>query len=580
MLKQTTMLKQTLAGLLIALAATQPAIAQDAAKPSDAPALIPAAAPGEGPAPQDAIPDPLTPPKADLGPAVAPGAVPRPAPPAAVAAADDPIVAATLARLATWPEPRTAGDRADLAALKSFYGEAAAKPVWTDAKGFTERALGIITMLQQADTHGLDAAAYVVPPPPVSGAKPEALAETEIRLGQAALAYARHARGGRLDPTALSKMIDMRPRPYEPRSVLDALAATPATDTYLHGLHPQHAGFVALRTALAKARAENAGPDAQRRLIVNMERWRWLPDDLGAFHVWDNVPEQVTRVFHDGRVTLKERIVVGKTDTPTPVFSARMQFVIFHPSWGVPEGIKANELAPMLRRAQANSSSGWLFGDSGNGPSRALARHELRVYQGGREVNPDRVNWATTDPRQFQFTQAPSAKNVLGVVKFRFPNKFDVYMHDTTERHLFSRSPRLYSHGCMRVENPLKLAETILGYDKGWGRDKIAAMVARGTTTDVTLEKNVPVHIVYFTASVDEAGRLATFPDPYGLDNRVASALAGKTVAIAAPKPAPDVEATAAKAKDPAAKKSAERVKAPKKPANQGFDPFAFLSSN
>lgn len=574
------MLKRTLAGLLIVLAAAQPAAAQDrdATKPSETTPQAPVATSSDGPAPQDTIPDPLTPPKADLVPAVAPGAVPRPATPPAVAAIADPVVAAALARLSASPEPRTAGDRADHAALKSFYSEAAATPMWVDAKGFNDRGLGVITAHRQADAHGLDAAAYDVPPPPASGATAEALAETEIRIGRLALSYARHARGGRLDPTALSKMIDMRPRPYEPRSVLDALAATPATGNYLEGLHPQDAGFAALRTALAKARTDNASADAQRRLIVNMERWRWLPDDLGAFYVWDNIPEQVTRVFHDGKVALKERIVVGKTDTPTPVFSARMQFVIFHPSWGVPEGIKANELAPMLRRAQANSSSGWLFGDSGNGPSRALARHELRVYQGGREVNPDKINWATTDPRQFQFTQPPSAKNVLGVVKFRFPNKFDVYMHDTTERHLFSRSPRLYSHGCMRVENPLKLAETILGYDKGWGRDKVAAMVARGSTTDVTLEKSVPVHIVYFTASVDETGKLATFPDAYGLDNRVASALAGKSVAIASAKS--DAEPAAAKTKDPATKKVAQRVKAPKKPSDQGFDPFAFLSSN
>ncbi len=573
------MFNRTMAGLLIGIVATLPASAQ-ITQPDPVLPQVQAAVPGDGPAPQDVVLDPLTPPRVESGPAVAPGAVPRTAPPSTAAVVVDPIVAAVLGRLAALPEPRSTGERADLAALKAFYGEPATPPIWVDANGFTARGLGVVAALRQSDAHGLDAAAYDVPPPPRSGAAPDALAQVEIRIGQAALAYARHARGGRTDPTALSKMIDMRPRPYEPRSVLDALAVAPATDSYLEGLHPQHAGFADLRTALAKARTDKANSDAQRRIVVNMERWRWLPDDLGAFHVWDNVPEQVTRVFHDGKVTLKERIVVGKTDTPTPIFSARMQFVIFHPSWGVPEGIKTNELAPMLRRAQANSSSGWLFGDSGNGPSRALARHELRVYQGGREINPDRINWATTDPRQFQFTQPPSAKNVLGVVKFRFPNKFDVYMHDTTERHLFSRSPRLYSHGCMRVENPLKLAETILGYDKGWGREKVAAMVARGSTTDVTLEKTVPVHIVYFTASVDEAGRLVTFSDPYGIDTRVATALAGKSVAIASAKAEPDAEPAAAKTRDPQAKKTAQRVKTAKKTGDQGFNPFGFLSSN
>ncbi|MDX2155566.1 MAG: L,D-transpeptidase family protein, partial [Hyphomicrobiaceae bacterium] len=288
-----------------------------------------------------------------------------------------------------------------------------------------------------------------------------------------------------------------------------------------------------------------------------------------------------TRIVHDGKVVLKERIVVGKPNTPTPVFSAPMRFVIFQPSWGVPEGIKTNELAPMLRRAQANSS-GWLFGDNG-GASRALARHELRVYRGGREVNPDSINWSSVDVRQFSFTQPPSAKNVLGVVKFRFPNKFDVYMHDTSERHLFSRSPRTFSHGCMRVENPLRFAETILAYDKGWGRERIQALAAKGGTTDVTLEKNVPVHIVYFTATVDEAGKLATHSDVYGMDSRVATALAGRQVAVASASPTNDSEPGSAQAKgEKGNRKSARTTQSAAKSGSSGgtFDPFSSLSAN
>lgn len=598
------MLNRSLAGLVLAALVAAPASAQETAKPveaapaaaatpnaappSQAPAMAPVAASSErtplpsssdGSATKEVILDPLTPPKADLGPAIAPGAAPRPtAPPAAVAAAS-PVVTAAIARLAAMPEDRSPGTRADHAALKSFYSEPSATPIWVDAKGFTGRALAAIDALRRAGLHGLDASAFDIPAPPTADASPESLADAELKLGLAALEYARHARGGRLDPTALSKMIDMKPRPYEPRSLIDALASADAADIYLEGLHPRHAGFAALRKALASALGAGGNGDAVRRIVANMERWRWLPDDLGPFHVWDNIPEQVTRVFHDGKVALKERIVVGKTNSPTPVFSAPMKFVIFHPSWGVPEGIKSNELAPMLRRAQANSSGGWFFGDSGNGPSRALARHELRVYRGNQQVNPDSINWSSVDVRQFSFTQPPSVKNVLGVVKFRFPNKFDVYMHDTTERHLFSRSPRLYSHGCMRVENPLKLAETILAYDKGWGREKIAAMVARNSTTDITLDKTVPVHIVYFTAVADEAGHLSTHPDVYGLDNRVASALAGKSVAIASAKvPA---EPAGERAKNSPARKTAQPVKpAKKQQAEQGFNPFAFLSAN
>jgi murein L,D-transpeptidase YcbB/YkuD len=501
------------------------------------------------------------------------------------------LLAAVRSRLADWPAGAGKDEAADLAALKAAYAESDARVVWTTPSGFTDRARSAIATLERADEHGLDAAAFAVPAEPAGGAAADALAQTEIRLALAVLKYARHARGGRIDPPALSRMIDMRPRLYEPRSLLDAVAVAPDAGAYLDGLNPRHDGYRALKAALAEMRAKagkdeeaasspplprrKAG-DGEMRIVANMERWRWLPDDLGAFHVWDNVPEQVTRVFHDGKVVLKERIVVGKPSTPTPMFSAPMRFVIFQPSWGVPEGIKTNELAPMLRRAQANAS-GWFFSQN-DGASRALRRHELRVFHGGREVNPDSINWASVDVRQFQFTQPPSAKNVLGVVKFRFPNRFDVYMHDTSERHLFSRSQRTFSHGCMRVENPLRFAETILAYDKGWGRERIAALAARSDTTDVTLDKSVPVHIVYFTAVAEPDGKLHTHPDVYGMDSRVASALAGRSVSLASArdeveKPAP-VQRPARREQKP------QRGSAERSPPPRPFNPFSGLTGN
>ncbi len=532
---------------------------------------------------QDGEPDPLTPPAADTSPVKAPGAPERArvAAPEAVVDTFDPIVIGARARLAAGNAGRDAKDKAHLAALKDYYDEADATPIWTRPGGLTPRADAALAALLRADQHGLDASAYDLPAKPGSDALTQTLVEAELAIGLAVLKYARDARGGRIDPPSLSANFDMRPRLYEPKSVLEAVAAAPAADSYLEGLHPKHTGFTGLRAALADLRSKpDADASAIRRVVVNMERWRWLPDDLGAFHVWDNVPEQHTQVLHDGKVVLKERIVVGKPKTPTPIFSAPMRFVIFQPSWGVPEGIKTNEIGPMLRRAQANSSGGWFFGDDG-GASRALRRHDLRVFRGGREVNPDQVNWSSVDVRQFHFTQPPSARNVLGVVKFRFPNKFDVYMHDTSERHLFGKAQRAFSHGCMRVQNPLKLAETILAYDKGWGPEKIAAMARRSGTTDITLDKNVPVHIVYFTAVANKEGQLQTYPDIYGVDGRVASALAGRSVTLASTKAAPEpVAAAAAPPKRKPAAKAKTPVKTVKKSGGAPFDPFSILSAN
>jgi murein L,D-transpeptidase YcbB/YkuD len=210
-----------------------------------------------------------------------------------------------------------------------------------------------------------------------------------------------------------------------------------------------------------------------------------------------------------------------------------MKFVIFHPTWGVPNGIKTNELAPHLRRASP-SNDFFFFGGGGNSASRVLERFGgLVPSYNGRPVNPDSVDWSRVDIRRFSFTQPAGSRNVLGVVKFRFPNKHDVYMHDTPERHLFNGPTRAFSHGCMRVQNPMRMAEVILDYDRGWSTDRVRSMVdARSSTTDITLEKRVPVHIAYFTAIAEDNGKIGYTRDLYGLDSRVASALEGRRVEV------------------------------------------------
>ena len=366
---------------------------------------------------------------------------------------------------------------------------------------------------------------------PQLGAPPtdvEALAAAEIKLSFAILKYARAARGGRLDPAAVSRKFDQKPPVYDPGSLLLAVAEHADIATYLRQLHPHHEQFARLRQALLAARA--GPPDAGtantvRRLIVNLERWRWMPDDLGEFYVWDSVPEQVTRVVDRGEVKLSEKIVVGKPSTPTPIFSANMQFVIFHPSWGVPAGMKVQELWPQLR----NTGGGWF--SSYPLASTVLAGHGLFVSRGGHPINPDSVDWSKVDIREFEFVQPPGPKNVLGMVKFRFPNKHDVYMHDTPERHLFGGSVRAFSHGCMRVQNPVRLAEVVLAHDKGWTASDVEGYVRRGG--EIALKQQIPVHVTYFTAVVDDAGKVQYFPDVYGLDERLASALEGARVSLA-----------------------------------------------
>ena len=294
-----------------------------------------------------------------------------------------------------------------------------------------------------------------------------------------------------------------------------------------------------------------------------------MPENLGAFHVVDNVPEQMARVYKDGRVVLAEKIVVGKVTQQTPTFSADMKYVIFHPTWGVPEGIKTNEIAPQLRRYTGGGGGNWFFGGGGGdgGASRVLARHQLKVSYNGRDVDPDSVDWSSADVRKYQFTQPPGARNVLGVVKFRFPNRHDVYMHDTPEKHLFGQSTRAFSHGCMRVQNPMRLAEVLLAHDKGWPADRVQSMLGRTGPIDVTLDKSIPVHIAYFTATVDDQGTLKTHGDLYGMDQRVASALAGRPMALAMPKPPAETPI-------PRETRKQKNDGAPQSLAREPFNPF------
>jgi murein L,D-transpeptidase YcbB/YkuD len=517
----------------------------------------------------DSAPDPLTPPEVN-GPAPAAPGAPVAAQEARPAAEPDPIVGSEA-------------ERADLAALNAFYAEGAAQPVWTSREGLTPRARQAIEEVRKADDWGLKASAFDLPALAQEAASLEALADAEIKLARAVLKYARHARGGRAEPASISRLFDQKPTIYDPKTLLQAIAVAEAADAYLRALHPKHPQFERLRQAMLAARDANGEEPAPpgrtprastsgnlQRLIVNMERWRWLPENLGPIYVWDSIPEQMTSVYQDGQRVLHEKIVVGKPSSPTPIFSADMQFIIFHPSWGVPPGMKMYELAPALRAA----GGGWFFS---SGASSVLAAHGLRVSRGGQPVNPDWIDWSSVDIRSYDFTQPPGPANVLGIVKFRFPNRHDVYMHDTPERHLFGGAVRAFSHGCMRVQNPVRLAEVLLAHDKGWSAEQVKEYVRRGG--EIKLTNPIPVHITYFTAVVDHDGKVRHYPDIYALDSKVASRLEGQAINVlsaAADKP----DAAPAAGGDSRRVSSRASRQKPKAAQSQFSNPFAAIFGN
>jgi murein L,D-transpeptidase YcbB/YkuD len=298
---------------------------------------------------------------------------------------------------------------------------------------------------------------------------------------------------------------------------------------YAHGALPD--GLVGAGTR----RMLNAGDQQQPHqvggkaridaLLVNMERWRWLPHDLGPYYVTVNIPEFTLRVVEDGKTIHSARVVTGKPDKQTPVISDEMEEIVFNPYWNVPNSIKMQEIAPYF------GQGGGFFG---GWDTSILQRHGLRIKYGGRDVDPDSIDWSRNDIRNFDLVQPPGPTNVLGTVKFVFPNKHDVYMHDTTQKNLFAQTVRAESHGCMRVQNPQQLALLILHHDQGWSQTQIDRAL-QNDDNHIQLKTHIPVYITYFTVKVNDDGSLSTFNDLYGHDARMIAALNGKYVPYEGP---------------------------------------------
>ena len=444
---------------------------------------------------------------------VAPADVAPPSPDAT------PIVASIRSKLQDFVIAKTANAQ-DLAALVAFYG-ARSDPVWMTDMGFSSEAQTIIDEVLRADDWGLSSADFQLPS---AGDLPDSLddqALNEIKLDLAILKYARYARGGRTVPVQLNKLYGMVPSLRDPKTVLTEIAAAPQPSVYLCGLHPKHVQFERLHQALLKARAEaeaGAKPANMQKIVVNMERWRWMPENLGSLHVLLNVPAFTVFVARDGKAIYQDKIVVGELKYATPVFSANLKSVVFNPEWTVPPTIVRENLLPKLR------GGGGLFG----GNTSILKQHGLTVNYNGKRVDPSSIDWNRVNMAAISFNQAPGPDNVLGKVKFVYPNPYSVYMHDTIKQGLFDKEMRSEGHNCPRVEHPGKIAAVILAQDQNFPQAEVDKLLASGYNAAVSIKKGVPVHTAYFTAVADEQGKIATFPDIYKLDPPVAAAIIGK----------------------------------------------------
>ncbi len=496
-------------------------------------------------------------------------------------AADTAIVEKLRDQLAAGKFDRILGSKKERATVEAFYSSRDFAPLWIADGAMSERGKAAAAYLAGVDADGLDPAEYATPQIK-SGMEPEALAEAEIKFTDTVLTFARHAMGGRVHYSRVAGDILYDLARPDPANVLARVANAKDASTALDSLNPPQPQYKALKTQLARVRNAAAdpakpiipagpvlkyskdkkgkevlmedprvpavrerfgikaadgdttydkvladtiakfqkehgiaangqltpatleainGPKREKTvdiILANLERWRWVPRDLGHTHVMVNIPDFTLRVVRDEKLVWKTKVVVGKPNLATPIMSAEMKFITVNPTWNVPPSIIQNEYLPALQQ-----------------DPQAMERIGLKVEQ-----NRDGT---------VRIWQPPGDRNALGRIRFNFPNKFLVYQHDTPDKHLFAHEKRAYSHGCMRVENPLKYGEVLLSLalpNENYTADRLQKMFG-GSEVNINFPQNIPVHLTYQTAFVDEAGNLQIRDDVYGRDARMLAIMKG-----------------------------------------------------
>jgi murein L,D-transpeptidase YcbB/YkuD len=494
---------------------------------------------------------------------------PPPDPLASLDPADRPIAEKMRDLLAK--ADRIFANRKERMAVEAFYQNRNLAPLWIDKGKQNARASAAIARMLASSADGLEPKDYRIPD--LSATSPDALAEAELRLTAALITFARHLQAGRFPYQRIGGEIMLPQEPPETAAVLGKIADAADTTAALDAFAPPQPGYRLLKAKLAELRgskddekkivtipdgallrpgmedprvpllrqrlkvegdgqryddalvaavkafqktaALNAdgvvGPATLRRLngaapprradvigtiIANMERWRWLPRDLGKHHVMLNIPNYTLRVMTEGQEIWQTRVVVGKPSTATPLLTETMKFITVNPTWNVPPSIVQNEYLPALAQDPT-----------------VLARMGLKVVN-----NRD---------GSVHIYQPPGDSNALGRLRFNFPNRFLVYQHDTPDKHLFKHDKRAYSHGCMRVMDPVKYAEVLLSIARpkeGYSQERIRRLYGPAEH-NIQFPSPIPVHITYQTAFVDDEGQLQVRPDIYNIDGRTNAAL-------------------------------------------------------
>jgi L,D-transpeptidase YcbB len=458
--------------------------------------------------------------------------------------------------------------------LRAFYTQRAHAPAWVDHRRPTDKAAKVIALFHTARQHGFEPADYdaagllgesqaVEDIDKESQERLDRLARFDARMTAALLRFGRDISVGRQNGDA-----NWKARRTAPDLVAAAAKAADDPDAFVGLVRPPHPEYAALQKALDDLNGQKekggwvtvpsprAEPELRQRLrasghlkeggdlaaavksfqelhglpatgvvdqktlealnvpldwrirqvAINLQRWRYMPEDLGEQHFFVNIPYYHLVARESGKPVMDIRVVVGKPGNNTPIFSEEMETVVFSPYWNIPDTIAESETAPAIAR-----------------DPNYLTRQGIEILRvsaaGPQTVNASDVDWGNAESlKGLAFRQRPGAGNALGHVKFMFPNKHNVYLHDTPADSLFAKPSRAFSHGCVRVEEPEQLAKYVLKDFPEWTEDAIGQAMHSGVEKHVRLKRKIPVHIVYFTAWVDDNGGLHFQPDIYGYD--------------------------------------------------------------
>ena len=394
---------------------------------------------------------------------------------------------------------------------RQFYEARGYMPAWVEGDSTTDQWKDLVQQLKYSERHGLVPADYwpeefeqlrAESQTKASGTRfpVDRIPDMDAKMTYAYMKYAADLLGWTRSAKQVHANWLTTPKQEDLAARLESAVRGNSIRASLEELAPTHTQYKGLQAALATEQ------DASRieTITMNLERWRWAPRDLGDRYILINVPAYQMQVMEGDRPALAMRVVVGDPKHQTPLFSDLMTYVVFSPYWNIPPDILKNETLPRVAEDPDY-----------------LQRNNMEVVgTSGDVVDASAVDWSDPDAiKGLRFRQAPGPENALGLVKFIFPNHFNVYLHDTPSDRLFFRQHRALSHGCIRVEQPVKLARYVMAERPEWTDDRIVKAMNANREQTVTLKNKLPVHIGYWTAWVGEDGRTVTFTDdPYDID--------------------------------------------------------------